>query len=628
MPGRAASLSLQQKVSLTLLTVMATLVVLSYTILTATVAPAFDDLELAAGETNLVRARRAFQNDLANLGALVGDWAPWDDAYAYARGEYPAFEKSNLNRPTLANLDLDLLAVYDRGANRLWSEVNHQNQVTDLARLGVLNPDHPYFDRLVRHRALDSRTEGLLLTDLGPMLLSSRPILTSSNEGPIAGTMIMGQFFDADRLADLRRRTEVELDAHLLGERSPLDASLQNDIAAAGTEGVRQVISTDSIAAYGLLTDFRGEPLMVLQANTPRQISKLGDSTVNGALLFLSVAGIVVAIVTWLLLRTMIVLPLERLARHITGIRQSGDLMLQLNENRSDEIGALGSEFDQMTKELHHARQLLLEQSFKAGKADTAAEVLHNIRNAMTPLINGIDRLSKNFRSVRRLHVHQATEQLADPACPAERRTKLLQYINSAQGHVEATSESAINELEVASKQARQVEAILRDQEKYANVTPVIESLDLAEVIAEAALVIPNNDQPDIRLQLQPELQQYRVLAHRVGLLQVLGNLILNAYEAILRSSSGEGDIAVTAKFEHLDEQPMIKVTVRDSGCGFGDEVKLNIFQRGFSSKKGHLGGLGLHWCANALAGMGGRIFADSQGPESGAEFHVLLPAA
>jgi C4-dicarboxylate-specific signal transduction histidine kinase len=40
------------------------------------------------------------------------------------------------------------------------------------------------------------------------------------------------------------------------------------------------------------------------------------------------------------------------------------------------------------------------------------------------------------------------------------------------------------------------------------------------------------------------------------------------------------------------------------------------------------MSGLGLHWCANSLAGMGGRIVAESAGAGRGAQFHVLLPAA
>jgi signal transduction histidine kinase len=73
----------------------------------------------------------------------------------------------------------------------------------------------------------------------------------------------------------------------------------------------------------------------------------------------------------------------------------------------------------------------------------------------------------------------------------------------------------------------------------------------------------------------------------------------------------------------------MVRLTVADNGTGFGQELKNRVFQRGFTSKgQGDTTGLGLHWCANAVAGMGGRISADSSGAGKGAEFHVLLPAS
>jgi signal transduction histidine kinase len=72
----------------------------------------------------------------------------------------------------------------------------------------------------------------------------------------------------------------------------------------------------------------------------------------------------------------------------------------------------------------------------------------------------------------------------------------------------------------------------------------------------------------------------------------------------------------------------MVRLIVSDTGCGFDENFGKKIFQRGFSSKQDHLSGLGLHWCANAVVGMGGRILAESRGPGQGAEFHVLLPAA
>lgn len=628
MSRAVSNLSLQQKVSVTLLTVMALLVLLSYVILNATVAPAFNSMEIAAAETNLVRAKRAIRNDLDNLAAIVGDWAPWDDAYAFVRGEYPAFEKSNLDRPTLENLDLDLMLIYDTAGTLLWGQVMHDGKFAEPALLEVFEPAHPQAEKLIRHNELTSRTEGLLQTALGPMMFSSRPILKSGYAGPIAGTMIMGRFFDDAHRTDLRERTEVDLRWHALDENSPLTSELRDAVIATGPDSTKHGVTNDTVASYALLTDLFGDPFLALQVDTPRKISALGTRAVNGALLFLLIAGIVVAIAAWLLLRSIIVVPLTRLDNHISGIRSSGDLSLRLNEQRGDEIGVLANAFDMMTTELYSARQLLLEQSFKAGKADTAAEVLHNIRNAMTPLINGIDRLSKNFRFAGNLRVVQAVGELAYPDCPPDRREKLARYIESAFGHVRESGETAVKDLEVASRQARQVEAILMDQEKITNVAPVVESLELGDIIEEAALVIPDRSSTDIRLNLQAGLRSYRVRAHRVGLLQVMGNLILNAYEAIKRQQSGSGNIEVAASTEIIDEQPMIRVCIKDSGCGFASDQNDKIFQRGFSSKKGHMSGLGLHWSANALAGMGGRIVAESPGPGRGAQFSVLLPAA
>lgn len=602
------------------------MVLLSYLVLSTTVAPAFANLELANAEKNIVRAERAIQNDLQNLAAIVGDWAPWDDAHAYARGDNPGFPKSNLNVTTMANLDIDLLLVYDERGEVLWRHLIFDEATGDHEALEILNRDNPKSASLIHHSRLESHVEGLAQTGLGPMLLSSRPIITSEKTGPIAGTMIMGRFFDEATREALSERTEVALDWHLLEGPLVIDASLKENIVAAGGGALTYAVTDEDIQAFALLLDLFAEPMMILQANTPRQITALGTRTVNGALLFLLGAGVVVAVVTWCLLRRMIVLPLERLANHISGIRESGDLSLRLNEKRSDEIGALAKEFDKMTLEVHEARRQLLDQSFKAGKADTAAEVLHNIRNAMTPLINGIDRLSKSFRFTAGLRIQQATEELANPACQPDRRGKLLQYIASAFSHIQKSSEDAVSDLQVASRQARQVEAILSDQERFANVAPVIESLELGPIIEEAALVIPNHNETGVQLDIQGGLDQVRVQAHRVSLVQVLGNLILNAYESIQRGDANSGSIRVTAADDDVDGQAMVRLTVSDSGCGFGTHVRHNMFQRGFSSKEGHQRGLGLHWCANALSNMGGRIVAESAGPEMGAEFHVLLP--
>jgi sensor domain CHASE-containing protein len=619
--------SLQKKVSVTPAAVMSTLLLLTYVILNSIVGPAFDRLEIDDAERNLVRARRAIRSDLDMLDAIVRDWASWDDAHNYASGIDPEFRKSNLERPTLNNLNLDLLLVLDADGRELWGEALHEGRAMAPSALGIFD-DGERSKLLTQHTRLDGFTHGLLSTNIGPMMFSSRPILTSLDEGPIAGTMIMAQLLDDDRLASLRERTEVAMDWRPAEPDRVRELQLVAALNAYTPGTMHHQSAQHTITSSGVLNDLYGQPLLLLEVTMPRNVSALGSNTVSGALLFLTLAGGVLAVVTWLLLRSIIVLPLEGLARHIARIRESGDLTQKLNAARGDEIGSLAAEFDEMTGELHDARRLLLDQSFKAGKADTAAEVLHNIRNAMTPLINGIDRLGKYFKVANTLRIAQVTGELRDPEGDESRREKLLQYVDSAFDHIKATGKEAGDDLHVISRQARQVEAILSDQERHAKVPPVMEDLDVAELLDEAVLVVPKSDQPLVEIELLRPANACLVKGHRVGLMQVLGNVILNAYESIKRSPPGNGRIELSARADMLGDLPMIRVTVRDSGCGFDPQTGKKLFQRGFSSKTGHMSGLGLHWCANALAGMGGRILAESTGPGKGAEFHVLLPAA
>jgi sensor domain CHASE-containing protein len=613
---------------MTLLAVMATLAVLSFIALQYTVAPAFDRLETEQARTNLVRSLRAIQNDLQNLSAITGDWALWDDAYDYVRGEYPAFEDSNLDRPTLENLNLGVLAVYDVNGDLIWGQGTDNNAPVDISALQIFEPGSKTAELLLTHLDPAGQTTGLVTTALGPMMISSYPVVRSNGSGPIAGTLIMGQHLDPGRMQELRERTEVQLAWHPVAQGSAEMSRYPAALDLGNADTIMHVTSNRKIVSSGLLLDLFDAPFAVLEVTTPRSISALGASTVNGALLFLAIAGITVSIVTGLLLRHIVVVPLEDLTRQITRIRKCGDLSQRLNSSRDDEIGSLAAQFNRLTEEVHDARMLLLDQSFKAGKADAAAEVMHNIRNAMTPLINGLERLAKPFKAANSLRIKQATEELKDAECPPDRRQKLLMYVQSAFAHIKTTHDNTLDNLHVARKQAGQVEAILADQEKHAKVSPIVEDFDLGNVIEEAMLVLPRNDDDDVVLRLQDELRQYRVRGHRVGVLQVLGNVMLNAYESIKRTESHAGSIDVSASTDTLSDIPVVRLTISDTGNGFDKEAEQRIFQRGYSSKKGHMTGLGLHWCANALASMGGGISAESNGPGQGANIHVLLPAA
>ena len=105
-----------------------------------------------------------------------------------------------------------------------------------------------------------------------------------------------------------------------------------------------------------------------------------------------------------------------------------------------------------------------------------------------------------------------------------------------------------------------------------------------------------------------------------------MSNLLANAAEAIVESGEERGRVQVSVGRESLHEVEMVRLRVRDNGGGIAPENLNRVFERGFSTKPGGARGLGLHWCANSIAALKGRMFAESEGIGKGACLHVVIP--
>ena len=107
----------------------------------------------------------------------------------------------------------------------------------------------------------------------------------------------------------------------------------------------------------------------------------------------------------------------------------------------------------------------------------------------------------------------------------------------------------------------------------------------------------------------------------------VLQNLIINASEAIRAAGREHGSVRLTAALHEANNRQNLQLECHDDGAGIVPENLERVFERGFSTKRGTGNlGIGLHWCANAIGALGGRIWAASDGPGLGASMHLMLP--
>ncbi|MGH9568429.1 MAG: sensor histidine kinase, partial [Candidatus Angelobacter sp.] len=104
---------------------------------------------------------------------------------------------------------------------------------------------------------------------------------------------------------------------------------------------------------------------------------------------------------------------------------------------------------------------------------------------------------------------------------------------------------------------------------------------------------------------------------------QVFTNLLLNACEAM---GEGGGELKVKIQPASNDSAEQIAVEIEDSGPGVGEEMKEQIFNPFFTTKKSGVG-LGLAIVSKIVDAHGGAVKLVSR-REQGACFRVTLPAA
>ena len=149
-------------------------------------------------------------------------------------------------------------------------------------------------------------------------------------------------------------------------------------------------------------------------------------------------------------------------------------------------------------------------------------------------------------------------------------------------------------------------------------VTP--EPAEIAVLVDRArSAFIATGGRNDLTIDIEPGLPL--VMADRRRIVQVLGNLLTNA----ARHSPESSVIAVTA----VREDVHVAVSVSDEGRGIPAESLPHLFRkfsRAQSDEPGGDTGLGLAICKGIVEAHGGRIWAESDGPDLGARFTFTLP--
>jgi two-component system, LuxR family, sensor kinase FixL len=190
-------------------------------------------------------------------------------------------------------------------------------------------------------------------------------------------------------------------------------------------------------------------------------------------------------------------------------------------------------------------------------------------------------------------------------------------------GSADPNTKKIENAMDRAAEQALRAGQIirrLRDFVSRGESEKRVESLSkLIEEAGALGLAGAREQNIQLRFTLDPEFDL--VLVDRVQIQQVLVNLFRNALEAMTQSPRRE---LIAANTGVADD--MIEIAVSDTGSGFHDDVKSNLFQTFFTTKEAGMG-VGLSISRSIIEAHGGRMWAESNAA-GGATFRFTLPAA
>jgi two-component system, LuxR family, sensor kinase FixL len=180
--------------------------------------------------------------------------------------------------------------------------------------------------------------------------------------------------------------------------------------------------------------------------------------------------------------------------------------------------------------------------------------------------------------------------------------------------------EGALDRAAEQAIRAGQIIRRLRDFVSRGESEKRVESL--SKLIEEAgALGLSGAREQGVQLRFNLNPEHDLVLVDRVQIQQVLVNLFRNALEAMAHSPRREL-VASNA----LVADDTIEVAVSDTGHGFHDDVKPNLFQTFFTTKETGMG-VGLSISRSIIEAHGGQMWAESNASD-GATFRFTLPAA
>ncbi|NCC53134.1 MAG: PAS domain S-box protein [Spartobacteria bacterium] len=357
-------MKLRVKVLLILAVTLTALISIFYITTRLVILHQHEQLERIDTMRKMRRLINAINDEVRDLDKFNFDWAAWDDTYTFVEDRNAEYIDSNFVDETFVGIQLNLIACMNAAGEIVLAKTYDLEE----REVVVLTPDERAFltenPRAIQHISTDSKKAGITMLPKGPFMFSSRPILTSQNEGPIRGTLVMGRYITPHHINQWINKTELPIsmfflnDPNLPSHIKQVERRFKDMMPSLIWNEPPIIVNPDSekdISAYCLLFDPENKPVLIMRTKLPRTIYLNGLTTLHYVTLYTLTVGILFGLFMLWLLDKLVLSRLTVLTNEISHIGKSGEISERLTVSGSDELAILGAAINKMLSELELA---------------------------------------------------------------------------------------------------------------------------------------------------------------------------------------------------------------------------------------------------------------------------------
>ena len=283
------------------------------------------------------------------------------------------------------------------------------------------------------------------------------------------------------------------------------------------------------------------------------------------------------------------------------------------------------------TQELHEAQRQLVDTAHRAGMAEVAVNILHNVGNLTTSIGVAVEYARELSGKSQSAQLHQAaavldkSQEQLEPFLRANKGVLLAKYLRALADEDDKQRNEYDNTLANVIGKLDHLRKIIHLQRSNLGGLHLIEDVSVHEIIEEAlAICLVSDDHKGVEIKREfADLGTIPLDRHRLQL--ILINLINNALRALRDCENTRDGKYLTVRTALQEQLQQVHIEVVDNGVGISADNLVRIFRHGFTTRRdGH--GFGLHSSANASAEMNGTLNARSDGLGHGATFTLTLP--